>query len=101
MRARARSSPHATPPPRSSCSLAAPGASRRRRWRRRGARRAAGTPLGWVPLGGFRTLEWRAPFPKRVEAALRAPRQAGGLGLGEAQVRIVKTCLKSLATSKE
>ena len=53
-----------------------------------------------MPLGGFRTLE-AAPFPKRVEAALRAPRQAGGLGLGEAQVRIVKTCLKSLATSKE
>ena len=58
-------------------------------------------PLGWLPLGGFRTLEWKAPWPRRVEAALRAPRAAGGLALSEGQVRIVKTCLRSLATSKE
>ena len=58
-------------------------------------------PLGWIPLGGFRVVEWKAPWPRRVEAALRAPQAAGGLGLSEPQVHIVKTCLKSLATSKE
>jgi hypothetical protein len=60
--------------------------------------------LAWLPLGGFRTEQWRAPLPRRVEAFLRTP--AGdephqGLGLSDAQVKIVKTCLRSLATSKE
>ena len=59
------------------------------------------TPLGWIPLGGFRVLEWKAPFPRRVEATLRAAEEAGGLGMNDAQVQIVKTCLRSLATSRE
>ena len=58
-------------------------------------------PLGWLPLGGFRTLEWKAPLPRRVEAAMRAGVADGGLGLSQSQVHIVKTCLKSLATSRE
>ena len=58
-------------------------------------------PLGWLPLGGFRTLEWKAPFPRRLESSLRAPEASGGLGLSNSQVVIVKTCLKSLATSRE
>lgn len=58
-------------------------------------------PLAWLPLGGFRTLEWVAPFPRRLEASMRASQSAGGLGLSDAQVHIVKTCLKSLATSRE
>ena len=58
-------------------------------------------PLGWLPLGGFRTLEWRAPLPKRVEAVCRTPVVRGGLGLSDAQMHIVKTCLRSLATSRE
>ena len=58
-------------------------------------------PLSWLPLGGFRTLEWRAPFPRRLEASLRAPQSGDGLGLSDSQVHIVKTCLKSLATSRE
>ena len=57
-------------------------------------------PLDWIPLGGFRTLEWRAPFPRRVESVLSAPRPRG-LGLSASQLRIVRTCLKSLATSRE
>ena len=63
--------------------------------------RKADVPLGWLPLGGFRTLDWHAPLPRRVERALRSPPTAGGLGLSSAQVHIVKTCLKSLATSRE
>ena len=58
-------------------------------------------PLGWIPLGGFRTLDWKAPWPKRVEAALRTPAFSGGYGLSDRQVEIVKTCMRSLATSKE
>jgi hypothetical protein len=58
-------------------------------------------PLGWINLGGFRTLDWKAPLPRRIEAVLRAQAFRGGLGLSNSQVAIVKTCLKSLATSKE
>lgn len=61
----------------------------------------AADQLSWLPLGGFRTEAWRAPLPRKVEAVLRAPVSADGLGLSEAQVKIVKTCLKSLATSRE
>jgi hypothetical protein len=61
--------------------------------------------LSWIPLGGFRSEQWRAPFPRRVEAFLRAPAGTpgggGGLGLNERQITIVKTCLKSLSTSRE
>lgn len=79
---------------------------------------AAADQLSWLPLGGFRTEEWRAPLPRRVEAYLRAlpadfhpkslkaaelqaRRGPPGLGLTDAQVKIVKTCLRSLSTSKE
>ena len=48
----------------------------------------------------FTSRPRRAPFPRRVEAFLRAPSPAG-LALSDGQVHIVKTCLKSLATSKE
>ena len=77
-----------------------------------GAVRAGGESphdqLSWLPLGGFRTEQWRAPLPRRLEAYLRAPAaregahpRSAGLGLSDAQVKIVKTCLKSLATSRE
>ena len=79
---------------------------------------AAADQLSWLPLGGFRTEEWRAPLPRRVEAYLRAlpanlnpeslkaaelqaRRGPPGLGLTDSQVKIVKTCLRSLSTSKE
>ena len=53
-----------------------------------------------IHLGGFRQLEWRAPFARQVDAALRAPPPAG-LGLELAQMKVVRDCLKSLATSNE
>ena len=56
--------------------------------------------LSWLSLGGFRTTEWRAPLPRRFEAFLRAPGPRG-LALHDSQVTIVKTCLRSLATSRE
>ena len=61
----------------------------------------AAEPLGWIPLGGFRVLEWRAPFPRRVEKVMRSSAAEGGLGLSDSQVNVVKGCLRSLATSKE
>ena len=72
-----------------------------RRWRAGSDAEEPTAPLGWIPLGGFRALEWKAPFPRRVEAAMRTPREEGGLGLSDAQIHIAKTCLKSLATSRE
>jgi len=63
--------------------------------------------LAWLPLGGFRTEQWNAPLARRVERYLRAPVRGhgvsanSGLGLSETQVKIVKTCLRSLSTSKE
>ena len=56
--------------------------------------------LRTIPLGGFRTGEWRAPFARLVERTLRAP-EPEGRGLNDAQVKIVKDCLKSLASSRE
>jgi len=54
-----------------------------------------------IPLGGFRSGEWRAPFARQVERSLRAPTRDGGAGLSDGQMKIVKDCLKSLASSRE
>ena len=65
---------------------------------------AEAEPLAWLPLGGFRNGDqkpWTAPLPRRAEAAMRAPYAEGGLGLSERQMGIVRTCLRSLATSRE
>ena len=51
-----------------------------------------------IPLGGFRTTTWRAPFARQVERTLRSP---DGMALGDEQMKVVKDCLRSLATSKE
>ena len=36
-----------------------------------------------IPLGGFRSGEWRAPFARQVERSLRAPTRDGGAGLSD------------------
>ena len=57
--------------------------------------------LETIPLGGFRTGVWKAPFARQVERTLRAPTPDGGPGMTDAQMKVVKDCLKSLAASKE
>ena len=54
-----------------------------------------------IPLGGFRSGVWRAPFARQVERSLRAPTRDGGAGLSDGQMKVVKDCLKSLASSRE
>ena len=46
-------------------------------------------------------LVWRAPFARQVERSLRAPTRDGGAGLSDGQMKVVKDCLKSLASSRE
>ena len=46
-------------------------------------------------------LVWRAPFARQVERSLRAPTPDGGAGLSDGQMKVVKDCLKSLASSRE
>jgi hypothetical protein len=57
-------------------------------------------PLGWLPLGGFRSTDWTGRLPRRVDEALRAPPPVG-MGASDAQMKIVRDCLRSLSTSKE
>lgn len=57
-------------------------------------------PLDWLPLGGFRNTQWTGRLPRRVDEALRAPPPVG-MGATDGQMKIVRDCLKSLATSKE
>ena len=54
--------------------------------------------LDWLPLEGFKNKAWRGPLPLAVKAALQP---AGGGGLSDSQLGIVKDCLQSLATSRD
>ena len=54
--------------------------------------------LDWLPLEGFKNKAWRGPLPMAVKAALQP---AGGGGLSDSQLGIVKDCLQSLATSRD
>ena len=54
--------------------------------------------LDWLPLEGFKNKAWRGPLPQAVKAALQP---AGGGGLSDSQLGIVKDCLQSLATSRD
>ena len=60
---------------------------------------AGGDPLQWIPLEGFERRRWaESPFPRRVHGVLQAK---PGLALDGEQMRIVKDCMSSLATSKD
>lgn len=62
---------------------------------------ATGDPLeSSIPLGGFKSNQWIAPLPRRVEAALRAPPPVG-MSASDGQMKIVRDCLRSLARSNE
>jgi len=52
-----------------------------------------GSPLGWLPIDDWKRNEWKGPFARRVRPAL----EAAGLG----NLRIVRDCMHSLATSRD
>jgi len=52
-----------------------------------------GSPLGWLPIDDWKRNEWKGPFARRVRPALEAA--------GLENLRIVRDCMHSLATSRD
>ena len=62
---------------------------------------AESNPLDWLPLEDFKATRWQSGLPRRVGDALQGTQPPAGLGLAPAQMKIMKDCMQSLATSRD
>ena len=53
----------------------------------------SGPPLGWLPINDWKQKSWKGPFASKVHIALEAA--------GTSNLRIVRDCMHSLATSHD
>jgi len=75
------------------CEQATPPASRVLVLNAAGGGGGGGSPLGWLPIEDWKRNEWKGPFARRVRPALEAA--------GIENLRIVRDCMHSLATSRD